>query len=100
MVQPYGLWKREKIYYYRLTNGTWRSTGCTSKGKAIEFVLERMEEVKQEAARAAIAEAAISLRDYIKPFYQWDKCPHIARLLAEKKQISKRHAKLIYYGSS
>ncbi len=91
MAKPYGLWKREKIYYYRLGSGTWRSTGCTSKGKAMEFALERIEEAKKEATRAAVAAAAISLRDYIEPFYHWDKCPHIARLLAEKKQISKRH---------
>ena len=63
-----------------------------TKGKAMEDAHERIEEEKKEAARTAIAAAAISLRDYIEPFYLWDRCPHIARLIAEKKQISKRHA--------
>ncbi len=93
MVQPYGLWKRGKIYYYRLTSGPWRSTGCTSKGKAIEFVLKRMEEVKKEAARAAREAKATGLRKYLEPYYCWDRCPHIARLRAEKKQISEQHAR-------
>jgi len=56
-------------------------------------VLERIEEVKKEAGRAAEAAKLISLRDYLEPFYRWERCPHIGRLLTEKKQISEQHAK-------
>ncbi len=93
MAKPYGLWKRSNgLFYYRLPGGEWKSTGHSRKGKAIEYVLERIEEAKTAAARSAALAGSPTLRDYLKPFYRWESCPHIARLLAEKKQISRQHA--------
>ena len=55
--------------------------------------MNRLEEAEKEAARASRKAKERSLRKYLEPYYQWDRCPHIARLRAEKKQISEQHAK-------
>jgi len=91
MVKSYGLWKRGKIYYYRVGTGNWKLTGCTRQDKAIEYALERLEEDKQRRIEKS---KAIILRDYLEPFYVEDRCPHVARLRAEKHPISSHHIKL------
>ncbi len=78
MKNPFGLWKRNGIYYRRTPEEpSWRSTGKTSKKDALEFVLEKLEE--QKAKRAE--EKLIALREYIDPFFIWNRCPHVQRLL-------------------
>jgi len=93
MAKPYGLWKRGRTYYYRLPGGSWRSTGRSRQDEALAYVLDQIEKAKQEVARRARAAAAVPLRAYLEPFYRWGSCPHVARLLAEKKQISPQHAR-------
>ena len=96
MAKPYGLWKRggkNGIYYFRLGGGPWRSTGCSRQDQATDFALARLEKARAEASQKAEQAAAGILRTYLEPFYCWGRCPHIARLLAEKKQISPQHAK-------
>ena len=93
MAKPYGLWKRTNgVFYYRLGHGPWRSTGQTRKDKAIEHVLQRLEEAKVEATRRARRLEAVPLRDYLKPYYG-PNCPHVMRLRAEKKSIGAEHVK-------
>lgn len=91
MAKPYGLWKRGKVYYYRIGTGKWKSTSCTRQDKAIEYALERLEEEKQRKVKIA---KTIILRDYLQPFYVEDRCPHVARLRTEKHPISSHHIKL------
>ncbi len=97
MSKPYGLWKRKcgkkSIYYYHLGDRAWKSTGRSRQQDAIDFVLLQLEEQKQEAARQKQIPQAVILRDYLEPFYVWDRCPHIARLRAEKHPIGREHAK-------
>lgn len=97
MAKPYGLWKRKRgkktIYYYRLGDRSWRSTGCSRQQEAIDFALLRLEEAKVEAARKKKVHRAVILRDYLEPFYRWESCPHVARLRAEKHPIGREHAK-------
>ena len=91
MAKPYGLWKRGKVYYYRIGTGKWKSTSCTRQDKAHEYALERLEEEKHHKEEEA---KTIILRDYLDPFYIEDRCPHVARLRAEKHPISSHHIKL------
>ncbi len=93
MAKPYGLWKRGKTYYYRFPGGSWRSTGRSRQDEALGYVLEQVEKAKAEAARRIRAAASVPLRAYLESFYHWGSCPHVARLLAEKKQISPQHVK-------
>ncbi len=89
MNKPFGLWKRRGIYYWHTPQQPdWRTTGKKSKKEAMEFVLIRLEEMKAKKAE----EGLISLHDYIEPFFTWDRCPHIRRLLDENKSITKRYA--------
>ena len=91
MAKPYGLWKRGKVYYYRIGTGKWKSTSCTRQDKAHDYALERLEEEKRHKEEEA---KTIILRDYLDPFYIEDRCPHVARLRAEKHPISIHHIKL------
>jgi integrase len=92
MAKPFGLWKRGKVYYYRLAGGAWKSTGRSRQDRAIEYAMEQVQKAQQAAAERARRGEAIPLREYLQPFYKWDTCPHIARLLAEKKRCSRQHA--------
>jgi integrase len=92
MAVKYRFWKRGEVYYYRLGAGPWKSTGCKRKDEATDYALERLAEAKraQEAARRSLE--AVSLREYLKPYYG-PACPHVARLRGDKKQIGDEHIK-------
>jgi integrase len=92
MAKPFGLWKRGKVYYYRLAGGTWRSTSCTRQDQAIEYAMDQVRQAREAAAERARRRETIPLRDYLEPFYKWGACPHITRLLTEKKRCSRQHA--------
>lgn len=91
MAKPYGLWKRGKVYYYRIGAGKWKSTSRTRQDKAMEYALERLEEYRQRKLEES---RTIILRDYLDPFYVEGRCPHVARLRAEKHPISTHHIRL------
>jgi site-specific recombinase XerD len=50
-----------------------------------------MDDLKKRGKNSLIT--ASTFRDYAEPFFLWDKCPHIRRLLDERKSITARHAK-------
>ncbi|UCF97016.1 MAG: site-specific integrase [Spirochaetaceae bacterium] len=75
--------KRGKYWHYRLANEkTFHTTGKTTKPRAIEFVQERI-------GRAP--SSPLTLKQYIEPYFIWDQCPHVRRLLNEGKSITRRY---------
>ncbi len=84
------LWKKDKkIYYFKLPGGCWKSTGCTRKTDAENFANDRLVEWDPPIS----VPKGKRLRDFIEPYFVWDRCPRIAERIADGKRISKEHAK-------
>lgn len=77
--------KRGTVYYYRLAGEkTAHSTGRTVKWKAEEWVrTEVLPRVHGDRR---------PMRELLEPYWDWDRCPHIRRLVSEGKRISPRYA--------
>ena len=60
-----------------------KSTGCSTKAAAERFVLARIEELK-----AGSPKVEQTLCEYLDPFFVWDRCPHVRRLVDEGKSIT------------
>jgi integrase len=86
--QPFSLRQRKDTGYYFFKLAGWRAykpTGTKKKADAMDVV-------KAELAKAAEARgAAGTLRAYAQPFYTWDACPHVRRLLEDGRSITRRH---------
>jgi len=84
--KPYILIKRtlksgKTVYYYRLAGETvHHSTGKERKWQAHEYV--------ENNILPQIRHTDMLLKDYLDPYFIWDKCPHVQRLLEEGKSIS------------
>ena len=89
--KPYRLWKKENtIYYYRLPGmPTWKSTGCRKKTAAEHEVLKKLKDWEPPAVSAP---RSGRLRDFVDPYYNWERCPRIAERLADGKRIGRQHA--------
>ncbi len=89
--KPYRLWKKEKtIYYYRLPGmTTWKSTGCRKKTDAEHEVLNLLKDWEPPAVSVP---RSGRLRDFVDPYYDWERCPRIAERLADGKRIGRQHA--------
>ncbi len=91
MKRPYLLKKRGKYWYYRLSDDiTFHSTGETAKARAEEYILNTAIPKGSELDKKR---KEPTLQEYSGSFYIWDSCPHIRRLLDERKSITHRHAK-------
>ena len=81
--------KREDSPYYYFKLGTWRqyrSTGTTP--------LEEAEQIAQEAyLQSLTTPKGPTLREYAEPYFVWETCPHVRRLLGEGKSIGEYHVK-------
>lgn len=81
--------KNAKVYYFCYWEGDkriYKSTGETLKYKAVEFIEDFLGSKDAKLKN-------ITLREYIEPFYDWDRCPHVRRLREENKSITEYHAK-------
>lgn len=85
MQKAYRLYKRRKIWYYKLPDEkTFHSTGKTNKTLAEKYAISQLG--KKKAAKNNLAE-------YCQLFYVWGCCPHIRRLRDEKKTIGREHVR-------
>lgn len=97
-VEPYTVITRppSEYWYYKL--GGWKSYRST--GIRIVYDKSGRPKNRREAERFAIERSraeeiltkAQSLRDYLQPFFVWDQCPHIARMLADGKRYTESFA--------
>jgi len=89
MKRPFLLWKRGKIWYYKLPEiKHYLSTGQSTRRAAENYIIDVL-----NRERASIPHY-YTFRKYSRPFYNWDQCPHIRRLREEGKSITRRHAKI------
>ncbi len=81
MKKPFLLKKRGRVWYYRLSGETtFHTTGMTGKDRAARWARER-------APRGVGG----TLGAYCNLYYIWETCPHVKRLLSEKKSVHRRH---------
>ncbi len=71
-----------------LPRGSWKSTGCTRKTDAENFANDRLLEWDPPIS----VPKGKRLRDFLEPYFVWEKCPRKADRLADGKRISKQHA--------
>jgi integrase len=95
MKRPFILKKRGKYWYYKLAGQkTYHSTGKVWQNHAEAWVISKL---KLNAEPSFYVEDELSpddipLREYIEPFFDWDRCPHGTRLREEGKSFSERYA--------
>ena len=87
--EPFSLVRRpgSPYWYYKL--GPWKtykSTGKTVKADAISVAIEALEKESE-------VPGGPTLRKYAAPFFVWETCPHVKRLVAEGKSITRYHVK-------
>ena len=63
-----------------------KSTGCSTRADAHQFVLERIDHLKKGDPKVDLL-----LREYIKPFFLTDRCPHVKRLKDDGKSITEAY---------
>lgn len=93
MKRPYLLSKRGKYWYYRLADQkTFHSTGQTTRGRAESWIVDKHNLIPEPKPPQNSTERPspddMTLREYIEPFFLWDRCPHVTRLREEGKAIS------------
>ena len=73
--------KRGDVWYYKTEDmDNFKSTGLTSKVKAEKEVMNL---IKNDAVK----KENLTFREYADSSFIYDKCPHVARLKAEGKNI-------------
>jgi len=87
--EPFSLIRRPKtkFWYYKL--GGWKgykSTERTLKSDAISVALEAWEVASRDPNGPTVCK-------YAESFFVWEKCPHVKRLVAEGKSITRYHVK-------
>lgn len=76
--------KRGQVYYYKFADEpTYHSTGQSSRGKAEDWV-----------AKHAPRGDDIPLREYLAPYYLWDRCPLIAHRQKFGPSMGIEHAQM------
>ncbi len=79
--------KRGKIWYCKLKGMEhFKTTGETSRTNAEKHV----NRILQKQGFSSTTEMPFS--EYAEPFFDWERCPHIRRLLDEDKTVTKRYA--------
>lgn len=87
--EPFSLIKRPKTKYWYYKLGGWtvyRSTGETVKSEAMKVAMAALE--SEDAGPVGP-----SLRRYAEPYFLWDQCPHVRRLLSEGRSVTRYHVK-------
>lgn len=85
--QPYSFRKRKDTGYFFYKLRGWkdyRTTGTKNKAQALEFIQEQL-------AKAKLASAGITLKQYAEPFFGRESCPRVQHLEGEGKRIGTRH---------
>lgn len=84
---PVKYWKNGKYWYFQIPEmKCFKSTGETNKAMAMRYA-ERVIAEKRAGKENPL------FRDYAEPYFDWDRCPHATRLIAEGKNISERYCR-------
>jgi hypothetical protein len=99
MRRPYYLLWRGEFWYYRLNRESglvesddhiWHTTGCQNKRDAERFLENLIAGGRYQDTPARNQ----SFYQYATPFFIWDSCPHIRRVLEETGRFTQRHARI------
>jgi integrase len=87
---PYSLIQRPNGYWYFKIEGwtNYKSTGSRKESDAKRAVALTLREQKQEAR------TGLTFGQYATPFYIWETCPHVRKLLDEGKAITRRYCRM------
>ena len=85
MKKPYRLYKRPNgIYYYKLADGRWKSTGLRNKRKAEHFAHQAYEKHRGNPD-------VLTLRDFAGSFFESNECSWVKRQRAKGQSLSDAH---------
>ena len=85
--KPFRLRKRGAVWYYKTpTMQNFRTTEETSRAKAERKVVKLL-------SIGMAGKRNPSFKEYAEPFFDYERCPHVARLKAEKKRIGEGYCK-------
>jgi len=99
MKKPFYLHLRSGVWYYRLNRESglvdqderiWHSTGFLDRKDAEDYVFDLLGVRRRNQSEAGEK----SFREYAAPFFIWDECPHIRRVLEETARYTERHARI------
>ncbi len=94
MREKYGLFKRKRkkgnVWYFWYYEGLRRKTKSSGKNNKYEAKIYAEEYLK---TRYQIR-PGMTLGEYAEPYFDYDRCPHIRRVLDDGRSITKRYARL------
>lgn len=83
--EPFRLKLVGRYWYYKTPDmPAFKTTGESTKVMAKHVVAQLMQ-------RKIAGNSNPLFKDYAEPFFDWDRCPHVARLRAEGKHIGERY---------
>jgi integrase len=86
----YSLFKQKRkkgdVWYFWYWDGPRRRNKST--GKILKW--QARQEAEKFMAKKKSHKTELTLRQYADPFYVWDRCPYLRRLLDERKTINRR----------
>jgi len=88
MKSPFSLWNRGGIFYCRLRNGKWETTGERTRARALDVAITKC----LEQGEKLNGNELVTLRRFTANFFTWDACPRIAHLRLKGRRISPEHA--------
>ena len=71
----------------------WVSTGKTTRTEAERFAVNLIRDKKDQEKKKKQEKSELTFKQYADPFFKYDECPHIRRLLDERKNYTRRTAK-------
>lgn len=85
-------------WFYKLPGQGWKTTKKENRDQAVLVVGAILEKQKHQADTPASSDARVekpspTFKQYADPFFKYDECPHIRRLLDEGKSYTRRTAK-------
>jgi len=93
----YVLFKRKRkkstywyFYYWKGSKRIMKSTGNTVKWKAEQYIEEYLDGLRKPKTST---KAEFPFKEYAAPFFIWDKCPHVQRLIEDGRSIGIKHVK-------
>ena len=91
--KPYRLYFRKETgyFFYMVPGGKWKTTGQTKEPDAHRFVIEQVLPALKQPPESD--KPSHTFKQYADPFFGYERCPHIRRLLDEGKSYTRRTAK-------
>ena len=94
MIEKYGLFKRKRkkgiVWYFWYYSGQHRINKSTGQRNKYEAKIYAERFLKQKYS----IKAKLSLGEFAEPYFDYERCPHVRRVLDDGRTITKRYAHL------